>query len=99
MCRDLLRLEILTDSIGHHLNPLLPEAGGASGVPSPLGFWYRNVFSMALRNIFLGSQMMNTCYGENRMKISRPYPANKIVELRCTNQFQTKFGLFLFPSR
>ena len=45
------------------------------------------------------SQMIDTCYGENRMKISRPYPEKKIVEIRCTNQFATIFGKFLFPSR
>ena len=45
------------------------------------------------------SQMMDTCYGENGMKISRSYPEIQIVELRYTNQFSTIFGEFLFPSQ
>ena len=48
---------------------------GGSRSP-PLGFWRKTFFGMNLREMLSGifSQMMDTCYGENGMKISCPYP-------------------------
>ena len=51
--------------------PLLPKGGG---LPEPPSFWRIIFFGMDLREMLSGisSQMMDTCYGENRMKTSRP---------------------------
>ena len=75
---------------------------GTSGNP-PLSFWRTTVsmWNVDLRKMLsdISSHMKVTCYGENLMEISRPYPKKKIVELQCTNTFSTKFGKFLFPSQ
>ena len=49
-----------------------------SGAPFPR-FSAHNFFGMDLREMLAGipSQMMDTCYGENHMKISRPNPNKK----------------------
>ena len=58
-----------------HLNPQLPNKEGFRSLP--FRFLAHNFFfGMDLREMLTGvpGQMMDTCYGENRMKISPPYP-------------------------
>ena len=67
------------------------------GYRSPLGLLA--FLCMDLREMLSGNpgHMMDTYYGENRIKISCPYPEKIIVEIRYLNQFSTFFGEFLFP--